>query len=183
MNNNSSVTAGNSVVFLDIEIAQEKIGRIVIELFNNVVPKTAENFRALCTGEKGNGLSGKPLHLKGSSFHRAVPEFMIQGGDITAGNGSGGESIYGLFFEDENFELLHEEPGVLSMANTGNKNTNNSQFFITTAPCSHLDGKNVVFGKVKRGFCVVQTISATATDNDIPINVSKILIVCIPFTS
>uniref|UniRef100_A0A2S2PAY3 peptidylprolyl isomerase n=1 Tax=Schizaphis graminum TaxID=13262 RepID=A0A2S2PAY3_SCHGA len=170
MDNNSSVTAGNSVVFLDIEIAQEKIGRIVIELFNNVVPKTAENFRALCTGEKGNGLSGKPLHLKGSLFHRAVPEFMIQGGDITAGNGSGGESIYGLFFEDENFKLLHEESGVLSMANTGHKNTNNSQFFITTAPCSHLDGKNVVFGKVIKGFRVVQTISTTSTNNDIPIN-------------
>uniref|UniRef100_A0A2S2QWC2 peptidylprolyl isomerase n=1 Tax=Sipha flava TaxID=143950 RepID=A0A2S2QWC2_9HEMI len=164
-----SITAGNSVVYLDIEIGQEKIGRIIIELFNNTVPKTAENFRALCTGEKGIGLSGLPLHLKGSQFHKAIPEFMIQGGDITVGNGSGGESIYGWFFDDENFKCMHE-PGVISMANTGNVNTNNSQFFITTVPCPHLDGNNVVFGKVKKGFCVVQTISNTPTINDAPIN-------------
>ncbi|VVC39854.1 Hypothetical protein CINCED_3A008868 [Cinara cedri] len=153
MNLNCDITPGNYVVYLDIEIDNEKIGRIVIELFNNVVPKTAENFRALCTGEKGIGKYGKPLHYKGSYFHRAIPEFMIQGGDIAAGDGSSGESIYGLFFDDENFELLHDEPGLLSMANT--------------------DGKNVVLGKVKKGLCVVQTILLTASD-DVPINPCKI---------
>ncbi|XP_058187426.1 peptidyl-prolyl cis-trans isomerase CYP40-like [Rhododendron vialii] len=154
--------------FLDVSIGGELEGRIVVELYNDVVPKTAGNFRALCTGEKGIGPNtGVPLHFKGSHFHRIIKGFMIQGGDISAGNGSGGESIYGLEFEDENFQLKHERRGMLSMANAG-PNTNGSQFFITTrAP--HLDGKHVVFGKVIKGLEVVRSIEHVHTgENDYP---------------
>ncbi|GMH23544.1 hypothetical protein Nepgr_025387 [Nepenthes gracilis] len=155
--------------YLDLSIGGDLEGRIVVELFNDIVPKTAENFRALCTGEKGIGPNtGVPLHYKGCSFHRVIKSFMIQGGDISAGNGTGGESIYGLKFEDENFELKHERKGMLSMANSG-PNTNGSQFFITTTRTSHLDGKHVVFGKVIKGMGVVRSVEhVTTDDNDHP---------------
>ncbi|GAA5886317.1 hypothetical protein JCM16303_003761 [Sporobolomyces ruberrimus] len=133
----------NPRVFFDIKINDNNAGRIIMELFADVTPKTAENFRALCTGEKGTGQSGVPLHYKGSKFHRIIKGFMCQGGDFTRGNGTGGESIYGEKFEDENFELKHEKPFMLSMANAG-PNTNGSQFFITTVPTPHLDGKHTL---------------------------------------
>ncbi|CAJ0577045.1 unnamed protein product, partial [Mesorhabditis spiculigera] len=149
-------------VFLDVTIGEKPAGKVKIELFNDIVPKTAENFRALCTGEKGVGKMGRPLHFKGSTFHRIIPEFMVQGGDFTNGNGTGGESIYGQKFGDENFVMEHTGPGVLSMANAG-PNTNGSQFFITCAETAWLNGRHVVFGQVTEGLDVVKQIEAQGT--------------------
>jgi len=153
----------NPKVYFDIEIGGDKAGRIVFELFKNIVPRTAENFRALCAGDKGVAKTGQPLHYKGCTFHRIIKNFMCQGGDFTRHNGTGGESIYGEKFQDENFKMRHDRPGLLSMANSG-KNTNGSQFFITTVKTPHLDGKHVVFGKVVQGMGVLKELENQPVD-------------------
>ncbi|KAI9345643.1 cyclophilin-like domain-containing protein, partial [Obelidium mucronatum] len=155
-------------VFLDVSIGSSSAGRLVIELFSDTVPLTADNFRSLCTGEKGTSTKrpGTLLCYRGSRFHRVIKDFMVQGGDFINNNGTGGESIYngGGAFNDESFARKHDEPFLLSCANSG-PNTNRSQFFITAKPAPHLDGKHVVFGRLVSGFDVFSKMENTPTDS------------------
>ncbi|EMR69424.1 putative peptidyl-prolyl cis-trans isomerase protein [Eutypa lata UCREL1] len=156
-------TNGNPVIFFDIALGGQPLGRVLFELFEDVVPKTAENFKRFCTGDRTNGKG-----YKSSKFHRVINGFMIQGGDFLNGNGSGRICVWGTeTFADENFILKHDKKGLLSMANSG-PNTNGSQFFITTAPTPHLDGKHVVFGQVYKdiGMDVIEKIEKTRTGRE-----------------
>ena len=167
----SSETITHKVVF-EISVEGEVKGEITIGLFGNTVPKTTNNFRALCTGENGVGTSGKKLHFVGSGFHRIIPSFMIQGGDFTNHDGTGGESIYGRRFDDENFKIDHDV-GALSMANAG-PNSNGSQFFITTAPTPWLNGRHTVFGKIVDNMELVKQIESYGSSSGTPAKKVKV---------
>jgi len=155
------------IVFLDIAIGTKPIGRIELVLDATAAPRTCENFRSLCTGERVSPSTKKPLHFKNSSFHRVIPGFMAQGGDFTNHNGTGGESIYASGkFKDENLSTTHHEPGILSMANSG-PNTNGSQFFLLFEAAPHLDGKHVAFGRILSGLDVLKKIEDVGTASGI----------------
>ena len=173
-----NIMGDNPHVYFDIQHGNKALGKIVMQLYKDIVPKTAENFRALCTGDQGlSKISGKSLHYKGSTFHRVIKDFMIQGGDFTNGDGTGGESIYGEKFPDENFKLKHTKAGLLSCANAG-PNTNGSQFFITSRETPHLDGKHVVFGEVVEGMDVAFEIELVSkNENDKP-DVDVVIVDC-----
>lgn len=158
----------NPLVYFDLKIDEERVGRVVIELYPHIVPKTVENFLALCKGDRGIGSTGKPLSYKGTVFHKVIKGVFIQGGDVTNLDGTGGESIFGTTFEDENFELTHNAPGMLSSVNCG-EGRNNSQFIITLSECPHLDGTCVVFGKVIKGLSCVVDVSDVKTKDDHPL--------------
>ncbi|XP_044749362.1 peptidyl-prolyl cis-trans isomerase D [Coccinella septempunctata] len=170
MATNQTVSDENVFVYLDIAFDNVRVGRLIIELFKNMAPKTVENFRALCTGEKGLGRKNKPLHYKGCKFHRIIPQCFAQGGDITDNNGNGGESIYeNGYFEVENCKRIHDEEGLVGMATVPNTNIVNSQFYITVVPCEQLDGTNIVFGKVKKGLDIVKEMSSIERKDDCPL--------------
>merc|ERR1712187_257659 len=159
---------GNIYVYMEVEISNVNIGRMIFKLYNTIVPKTAENFRCLCNGERGTGLITKmPLHFQGAKFHRVIPGFMAQGGDFELGDGRGGESIYGGKFNDEagGLALRHAKRGLLSMANSG-RDTNGSQFFILFKPAHHLNGKHVVFGEIVEGHATLDAIEGVKTQSD-----------------
>lgn len=164
----------NPIVFFDVMVGSSEIGRMKMELYADVVPRTAENFRQFCTGEFRK--DGVPIGYKSSIFHRVIKDFMIQGGDFVNSDGTGVFSIYGGHFVDENFKLKHSGPGLLSMANSG-KDTNGCQFFITCAKCDFLDGKHVVFGRVIDGLLVMRKIENVPVGPNnkpkIPISISQ----------
>ena len=161
------MTTSNPRVFLEISIDGEKQGRIIIELFADKVPTTCENFRVLCTGEKGVGRSGAKLHYKGCKFHRIIPHFIVQSGDFVKNDGSSNECIYGPKFPDENFVVKHSEPGIVSCANSG-RNSNGCQFFITLIKAPWLDGRHVAFGKVVEGMDIVEKIQGCGSSSGSP---------------
>ncbi|KAL4734631.1 peptidyl-prolyl cis-trans isomerase H [Aspergillus similis] len=170
------ITSSNPIVFFDVALGGEPLGRLKLELFADVTPRTAENFRQFCTGESKNQ-QGRPQGYRGSKFHRVIKDFMIQGGDFVNGDGTGSCTIYGTpKFPDENFTLRHDRPGLLSMANSG-PNTNGCQFFITTTATPFLNGKHVVFGQVIGGMDIVRMIENTRTTRDKP-NQDVVIIQC-----
>ena len=163
-----------STCWMDISIGGRPEGRITFALYDGQAPRTTQNFLMLCTGEKGIGkTTKKPLHYKHSTFHRVIPGFMVQGGDTTKGDGTGGRSIFGNAFDDETFALRHRGPGILAMANAG-PGTNGSQFFVTTRSAPHLDGRHVVFGCVLEGYEVVRAVEACGTASGRPARRAKI---------
>jgi peptidyl-prolyl isomerase G (cyclophilin G) len=172
----SRTTTERTHCFLDISIGGRPAGRILVALYDDTVPRTANNFARLCAGDAGVGkTTGKPLAYKGTIFHRIIPGFMCQGGDFSARNGTGGESIYGAKFADESFSMKHSRPYLLSMANAG-PNTNGSQFFITLVPTPHLNGKHVVFGEVIHGVDVVRKMEAVDSTSDRPVSGQEVMI-------
>ena len=160
----AGAASANPRVFMDISVDGSLIGKLIIELYADKVPRTAENFRMLCTGEKGVGRSGAKLHYKDNKFHKIIPGFLCQAGDFIANDGSQNESVYGPKFEDENFSIAHDSRGIVSMANNG-RNSNGGQFFITLRAAPWLNGKNVAFGKVVEGLDLLDKMEKAGTSS------------------